>query len=83
MTRLIHFTPRTRACRFAAQVVASAASYVPACVLKRLVRPLVRCSRGGGPVRLRGPINKALALIVGDGVSQRVMRPHRREQARR
>jgi len=77
MTRLVYFTPHTSRCRLAAQVVASAASYLPPAVLKRLVRPLPRCSRGAGPGRQRAA-DRAISVIVGDGIAQRVRRQHRR-----
>ncbi len=78
MTRLAYFTPHTSRCRLAAQVVASAASYLPPAVLKRLVRPLLRCFRSARPGWRQRAADRAISLIVGDGVAQRVRRQHRR-----
>jgi len=78
MTRLVYFTAHSTGCRLATQVAAGAASYLPPAILKRLVRPLLRCSRGAGPARLQPAAERAICLIVGDGVSRRVRRQHRR-----
>ncbi len=78
MTRLVYFTPHSIPCRLAAQVVASAASYLPPAVLKRLVGPLLRCSRSARPGRRQRAADRATWLIVGDGVAQRVRRRQRR-----
>ena len=78
MTRPGYFTAHSTGCRLAAQVAAGAASYLPPVILKRLVRPLVRCSRRAGPARLQPAAEQAICLIVGDGASQRVRRQHRR-----
>ena len=83
MTRLVYFIPRTRACRLAAQVVATTASYLPACVLKRLVAPLLRCSRSARRGGMQRAADRAIYLIVGDGVSQRARRQQRRGRGRR
>jgi len=78
MTRPVYFTAHSAGCRLAAQFVAGAASHLPPAILKRLVRPLLRCSRGAGPARLQPAAERAICLIVGDGDSQRVRRQHRR-----
>jgi hypothetical protein len=78
MTRLVHFTPHSIPSRLAAQVVASAASYLPPAVLKPLVGPLLRGSRSARPGWRQRAADQAISLIVGDGVSQRIRRQHRR-----
>lgn len=80
MTRLVYFTPRTTACRLASRLVATT-SHLPPRVLKRVVAPLLRSSRGTG--RLRRPADRVIFLIVGDGASQRVARQHRRARRAR
>ena len=83
MTRLVYFTPHTRRCRLAAQVVATSASYLPPGVLTRLVGPLLRCSRSVGGGRLQRAAGRVIYLIVGDGAVQRARRQQRRRGGRR
>ena len=78
MTRLAYFTPHSIPSRVAAQVVASAASYLPPAVLKPLVGPLLRCSRSARPGWRQRAADRAISLIVGDGVAQRVRCRQRR-----
>ncbi len=77
MTQLTYFTPRTSACATVAPHVALTASYVPATVLRRVVRPLLALTRSTPRPRTRPLIraaSRAIDLLVADGVAIRVTR---------
>ncbi len=79
MPRLTYFQPRTRTCVAFAPLVALAA-YIPPRRLRYIIKPIRGLSNSAPRPGTRPLIRaaaRAIALLVGDGVSIRVARQHR------
>ena len=79
MTKLTYYTPRRALTRLLAPPVARAVSYLPPRALRPIVKPCVRAANESRRPRLPRRADRAIYLLVGDGMSIRIKRQHAKE----